>query len=404
MSTEKTNQVEEGEISFEDLANSSFSFEVANFTPQKDDGIEVTLQEPTEEEKEAAAKAAAEASEEEDKDKDLSEEEKAAKAQEEAAAAEAAASEEEEEEEEEAPPAPVTGDASYKDVASLYLEQGLWEDVEVELEEGKTVKLSEIENLDKETFLQIQKAQKEFAGEDIENNYVSKQGIDENGLKLIEILQNGGDIREIFEKPEDAIRPFENVDTDNEKIQESILYQQYRMQGLSETESSNLVALAKQNLTMDDKVQQIVTYHQKRYDDYLTKKVEEQRQAKIEEQAKLKEFKKGVMENLKEGFKLKDTLARKLTNLGAEKTESGEFKIDEIYAKKMEDPKEAAELLFFLSDKEAYLKMMGAKTKRDTNLQTIRKVSILKDKQKTTKNTDDDKPKSDLEFSVPLGN
>ena len=67
----------------------------------------------------------------------------------------------------------------------------------------------------------------------------------------------------------------------------------------------------------------------------------------------------------------------------------------------MEDPKEAAELLYFLSDKEGYLKMVGAKTKRKTNLNTIKKVSILKDKQKkeggkkeTSKDT------SGFEFSV----
>ena len=394
MSTEKTKPVQEGEISFEDLANSSFSFEVDNFTPIKDDGIEVTLTEPTEEEL-----AAAKALEEEEKNKTQpTEEELAAQA-----AAEAAASEEEEEEEE-APktPAPTAGDASYKNLADRYLEQGLWEDVEVELEEGKPVKLSEIENLDEETFIEIQKAQKEFRDEDLESKYISKEGLDENGLKLVEILKNGGDIREIFEKPEDIQRPFENVDLDNEQTQASILFQQYRLQGLSETESTNLVKLAKENLTIDDKVQQVVAYHQKRYDDYLVEKQAEQAKAKAEEQTKLKEFKKGVMENLKEGYKLKDTLARKLTNLGVDKTESGEFKIDEIYAKKMEDPKEAAELLFFLSDKEAYLKMMGAKVKRDTNLGTIRKVSILKDKQKTTKN-EDDKPKSDLEFAVPMG-
>lgn len=392
MSTEsKTNQVQEGEISFEDLANSSFSFEVDNFIPAKGDGIEVTLEEPTEEEKEAAAKAAAESKE---KPEGKTEEELAAEAEEDELEAEAKAEKEKAESKKEP--------SAYKNLASRYLEKGLWEDVEVELEEGKTVKLSEIENLDEDTFFEIQKAQKEFLNEDLETKYVSKEGIDENGLKLIEILKNGGDIREIFQKPEDAVRPFENLDLDNERIQESILYQQYRLQGLSETESTNLVGLAKKNLSMDDKVQQIVTFHQKKYDSYIAQKAEEQKKIQAEEQVKQREFKKGVMDTLRETYKLKDTLARKLTNLGVDKTDTGEFKIDEIYAKKMEDPKEAADLLFFLSDKDAYLEMMGAKVKRETNLGAIRKVSILKDKQKAV-SKDTDNKNSALEFAVPMG-
>lgn len=385
----KPTQVQEGELSFEDLANSSFSFSVNDFTPKPTPEINVTLEEQEEEEEEINTQQP-------------TEEELAAQA-----AADAAASEEEEEEEqeEEEQPKPETikagtGEPSimYNSIAKKYITDGIWEDVELEIEDGKKVKLSEIENLDEETFFHIQKEQKSFLDEEIEKNYIPVEGLDETGLKVVEILRNGGDFFELFQKPEDTKKPFEGVDLDNEKNQESILFQQYLRQGLSEGDAVDLVKKAKKELTIDTKVQQIVEHYQTSFDKMLTKKAEEQAAKKLEDDKKVKEFKKSVLDNLKNEYKLKDTLARKLTNLGVERTAEGEFKIDEIYSQKMEDPKEAADLLYFLSDKAGYLKMMGANVKRESNLKTIRTVTRLKEKAKTT--TKEPTQKSELSFNV----
>jgi hypothetical protein len=78
MITEKTKPVEEGEISFDDLANSSFSFEVDNFVPEKEEEVEIVLNDPTPEELAAEELAAKEKEGEEEEE--LTEEEKAAKA------------------------------------------------------------------------------------------------------------------------------------------------------------------------------------------------------------------------------------------------------------------------------------------------------------------------------------
>ena len=376
MSKEKPDQVIEGEVSLTDLQNSIFSFGVGQVQPvEGQDDLQIstsTPAKPKEEEEEEIVEdpkkketppAPADAASEEEEE-------------------EIAEEEEEEEEDDTKKEVPAQSGFSFKNVASKYLDEGIWQDMELELEEGKTVKLSEVDSIDEDTFFAIQKAQGEYSSEEVQEKYISKDGLSEDALKIVDILKNGGEFTELFENPQQAKRPFEGVDIESEQNQQAILYEQYVRQGLGDKEAKELVKIATKDLTLDAKVQEIVTHYNKAYDTYLDNKQKEQAQKKLEADKKTREFKKNVMASLKEGFQLKDTLARKLTNLGVEKTATGDFKIDEIYEQKMEDPQEAAELLYFLSDKEGYLNMMGAKTKRKENIKTMKKLSILKDKVK----------------------
>ena len=69
----------------------------------------------------------------------------------------------------------------------------------------------------------------------------------------------------------------------------------------------------------------------------------------------------------------------------------------------MKDPKKAADLLYFMLDKENYLKKATTEVKKEVQKDLLRKVSIVRDTTKTSKKqeeekTDDSSPLANLTF------
>ena len=265
--------------------------------------------------------------------------------------------------------------------------------------------LSELEDLDEETFLQIQENQNKFSEDDIKENYISLKELDERKQKLVDIIAKGGDLKQIFGSDQALERytnPYKGLDLDNEKVQEQIYFNYLtKEKGYSQKAALFELEDKKKELVLDTEVKAVVEGYDtkmKEYVDAKTKELEEQqKQTALEE----KEYRKNLSNVFKEKNFKNESTVRKYIDLATKKTQDGSYAIDELYEDTMKDPQKASELIEFLADREAFLKRYMAEAKTSATRDTLRKISIIKDKdKKATKTAEDKEDKLGLEIQM----
>lgn len=284
---------------------------------------------------------------------------------------------------EESKPAEVVNSPAFLSLAKKYLEDGKWSDVVIDID-GKQVKLSEATDIDEETFFAIEEDQRAAQKEEIEKEYISVKDVDEDRKRLINIIKNGGDLKEIFQNEAALKKPFEGMDLTNEKQQTQILYWQLtKQQGLEPGEAEELVKKAVKELSLDSKVEKIVKFYQDAHEKNLAdieKNVAEERQ---KEEAAIKDYRKNLS-SLYKADGISDSLSKRLVDAATKKDETGNLVVDSMYEKLMEDPKEARELIFFILERENFLKAKGATIKKDAEMNLMRNVKILRETKRST--------------------
>ena len=269
----------------------------------------------------------------------------------------------------------------YGKLARTFLTKGKWQDAEIETENG-IVKLSELDDIDEETFFAIEESQNKFNEDDIKSNYIKKGDFDENKLKVIEILKEGGDIREIFKTPEEAVRPFEGVDLDDSNVQKNVFFNYLtKVQNLNPEDAKVVLANHDKRGELEPKVKEIVEGYQSNYDKGLTEKLDKIKADNLDRLTKDKEFSKSL-EEIYKTYDLDSKIAKKFSSLGTKRTDDGDFELDSLYAEKMEKPEEAADLIFFLTDKKGYLKSKMVETRIGTQKENLKRINILNNKQR----------------------
>ena len=271
------NEILEGEISLENLEN-LFNEEFSGEDISLEDEIkeEIVENTSTEEEEEASEE---ETTEEEDK----SEEEE-----------ETTTVEEEEEVVE-------TGTSVFERTKSL-IELGLIEDVRISTseEDNEGTLLSEFKDISPEQLSKIVELQKDKRDKNIEDNYISKDNLSEDQLRIINIVKEGGDLKQIFNSEQQLKRPFEGLDLEDEKIQKQVILHHFiNNQNLSQKEALTLLAQKEKDFEVDSFSKQIVEAYNKSYDKYLTDKEEELKQDNLKKKQELQERKKSLTKTLK---------------------------------------------------------------------------------------------------------
>jgi len=275
----------------------------------------------------------------------------------------------------------------YATLAKRLIERGDWEDAEVEDSEGNVVKLSELTDLDEDYYLSILESQKTKQQEEIKEKFVSVEGLDENQKKLINIIKEKGDLRQIFQTPDLVKRPFEEADgwdIDDESHQSTIVFRQYLANGNDEDQAKLLVEKDKKDSVLDEKAKRIVDFHQSNYDKTVAEAEKAVQAERIKEQEDIKKYRSELSKLYKEQG-IQDVTAKKLIDLATKENKEGMMEVDRLYNEVMEDPKRAQELIYFLADKENYLKLKAVDSKRKDNIETFKTISFIpKNKDKKT--------------------
>lgn len=299
-------------------------------------------------------------------------------------------------------PQPLKEVSNYNKIVKTFLEKGEWEDVLIKTEDGE-VKLSELEDIPEEEFLNLLEDQKALKNQDQEGKYVPVDGLSDDRRLLIDIVAKGGDLREIFQSPQEMQRPFsedQGWDLKNEQHLASIVLQQYITQGFDQKRAEKLLQEDISDLTVEEKALNIVKAYQDNYDNRLKEIATNLEKEQLEEKERLKQYRSELNKKYKEA-NIPEALTKKLVDLGTRYSETGGFVIDDIYETKMKDPKEAAEILFFLSDKEKYLAEKMKETKINTQTNNLRVIERIPKESRTVKTEEEAKNKGSFTFELP---
>ena len=293
---------------------------------------------------------------------------------------------------------------NYNSVVKTLLNSGEWEDILIEKEDGTEIKLSELEEIPEEEFKQIIEDQKALKAEDAKDKYVPVENLSEDKKAILDILLKGGDLKEIFKDPQALVKPYTEElgwDLDNEVHQQEIAFRKYKRLGHSDAKAKSLVEIDIKENELDLVAKEEVKIWHEGYDNKLKKIAQDLEAEKIAEQEKLKEYKSNLNKLAKEA-QYPETLVKKIVDLGTKKTENGNIASDELYEKLIEDPKEALELIFFMTDKEKYLAEKMKEVKRATQIDGMRKISRIA-KETSKKPVETESSKEDT-FSVEILN
>ena len=273
------------------------------------------------------------------------------------------------------------------------------EDAILEID-GKEVKISELEDLDEETYKAILEDDKKYKKEQFDKKYVSVEDLTDTQKTLIDIIKSGDydKAKELFENPQQLTEPFQGFDSDDEGHQEQVLRWYYTQQGNSPKEVEALLKVAKEDFTLDSKANQIVDFQRKQFKANLENQAKQLEEAKKQEQEKIKNYRKELAKEFKTVGVLEEGVIKKYTELATKTDKDGNLEIDNIYERLIQDPKEAVELIHFMLDKENYLKNATKATKLETQKDLLRKVNVLRDTSKTSNSkTEKEEPKNEFE-------
>lgn len=273
----------------------------------------------------------------------------------------------------------------YSNIVKEFLEEGDWEDVELELEEGQDpVKLSEIQNITPELFKEIKAIQKSMKEEDFNSKYISVDGLDETTRKMIELKKQGGDLTPLLQVEQQHVHPLKNLNLDDENVHEMLVRQKYNHQGIDPDLVDLKIQKLKDNLQLDLEAKKVIDEINTNFDSIVQEKLEEQKKINTQIQEEQKKLRTTITKTYRE-FGLKDSLVKNLVDNATKWDENGLTEVDKIYFAAKDNPELFAEVVFLLSDKEGYNQYKGVKIQNKVNTDTIRKIHRINPSVSTVK-------------------
>lgn len=304
---------------------------------------------------------------------------------------------------EELPKIELSSPTEYSKIVKKFLDNGEWDDAVIKTDDGE-VKISELENITEEEFYNLIADQRAIKDDDVKEKYLPVDGLTEDRKLIIDIVAKGGDLKEIFQSPEQMQKPYdENLgwDLDNEQHQFKIVEDYYIATGIEAKRAKQLAIADMNDMELDLKAKEIVEGYQEAYSNNLkqiAKNLEDENRA---EQERVKAYRSDLIKSYKEQ-KIPEALSKKLVDVATKENQDGVLAIDGIYEKLMEDPKEAKEIIFFLMERDKYLQEKMKETKVQTQMQNMRVINrIPKTTEKRNETGDNVETKSSFTFELP---
>lgn len=272
---------------------------------------------------------------------------------------------------------------AYK-VSQFLIKSGQLEDIEVEID-GDSFKLSEAKNLDEETFKEVLKIYNSEKEESLKKDKVDVSDLNTVQQKLINIIKDGdlNKAKELFANPEILKEPFQGYDPTNDAHNEEVFLKDLILtKKISEKKALALLAIEKEDGTLDETAQAIVNEYKENFIRGLEQTEAETKKQREEKVKQEKEFIKSLNTIYKQN-EVKDSTALQMTKL-VQRDKDGNRPIENLIQEVLNDPIKASELVMFISNKELYDKKVSAKVKNETELGFAKKINIVKSKPVTT--------------------
>lgn len=263
----------------------------------------------------------------------------------------------------------------YMSLVKDMIEDGDWTDGEIELENGEKVLLSEMKDVTPELFKEIKNAQKEIKKQDFDSKYISKEGLDDTALKMIELKKAGGDLSNLIRDEAQFIHPLKGLDLDNEEVQANLVFQKYSSQGIDrdiiEMKIQKLVKDSQLDLEAQKIIKEVDTNFSARVEDEKNRVLENNK--KIQEQQKV--FRKDISEAVKGlDIKNKEALVKSLIDKTSKYDENGLTDVDKLYFESKESPELHAKIAFLLSNEKEFTEFFNSKAKLESKKEATRTI------------------------------
>lgn len=268
----------------------------------------------------------------------------------------------------------------YSNLSRKYIESGYWEDAKIEYN-GEEIAITDIKDLDEETFFLIQEAQ----NKELKDNFIDKREWDEVTEKIHTIHQKGGDITELLKIKEQYINPLDSYDLDNEQHQAALVSQMYAIESggvLTQEEIRARVERDKEALELDRKAKAFEQKLRQSYEQTLKQQEEALIEAERERKKNFQNLRDSVSKEM-ETFGVKGSIVNTLIKNSMTLNEHGRVKVDDQFEELKKDPKKLAEFLVWYHNPEEYKKKVTGEEviKRDSDI--LKKLNLIpKDKSK----------------------
>lgn len=284
----------------------------------------------------------------------------------------------------------------YRDKLKSLIEDGLIENFQVTIgEEGKEVQtsLSELEDVDKDTYAYILATYKELKEKDLKEKYISKEGIDELTESLIELKQAGGDISSLIKEELQTVDILQQMkkNIDDEQQQIDIVYHELKGKGLSDRVIQAQINDLTENFELEKTATEILDTHIEAYKQSVETKKKEQLGKIAEEKEKEKQFKKEVSTFYKES-KIPENIRGLLIENTTKRDNQGLTNTDKLYFDSINDPQKHAKVAFMLHNLDEFEKWISAgkvlqnQTKTASSIMRIDPTVVKQDANKGTGN------------------
>lgn len=272
----------------------------------------------------------------------------------------------------------IKGNSDYKSITKALMDSGIWESADTfETPDGE-VSFDELD-IDRDTFLQLLKYNQNKAVSDVANNSVSVDGMSEFTKSLINIEKNGGNITQALQAYQSIKEPLNSIDIESQQGQIDVVMLRLQQNGIVGEDAKDLIESYINKGVLESKAYEF----KKQLDDAFDNYIKQQEQKAIDEEKAYRESLKNYKINLKSSlktfkeFNLSDNHIKKLVDVATTELPNGKFEFDTMLDVMRSNPEDAAELLLFVSDKEAYLQAKTKELLNKQNVDTLKKISLI---------------------------
>ena len=258
------------------------------------------------------------------------------------------------------------------------MDSGVWESADTfETPDGE-VSFEDL-NIDRDTFLQLLKYNQNKAVSDVANNSVSVEGMSEFTKSLINIEKNGGNVAQALQAYQSIKEPLNSIDIESQQGQIDVVMLRLQQNGIVGEDAKDLIESYINKGVLESKAYEF----KKQLDDAFDNYIKQQEQKAIDEEKAYRESLKNYKINLKSSlktfkeFNLSDSYIKKLVDVATTELADGKFEFDTMLDVMRSNPEDAAELLLFVSDKEAYLQAKTKELLNKQNIDTLKKISLI---------------------------
>ena len=162
-----------------------------------------------------------------------------------------------------------------------------------------------------------------------------------------------------------------------ESDQQTAIYIKHKAQGLEDSDIKRIILGYKQEGILGEKSEEAV----KSIDDAFNKHMKAISDKAIEDKKvrkeRIKDYRKILGDGLKQ-FELNDSYKKRVLDLATKEDKDGRFEIDRLYAEARKNPKDMADLVLFLADKEEYIEQIVKEQKEKGKLESYKTIYRIK--------------------------